>query len=201
MTMPTNRYVLPELVERTPEGTRVSDPYSRLFEDRIIFVGTPLDDTTSNDVIAQLLYLEMKDNTRTISIYINSAGGYMSSASAIIDTMDFIESPVATTIIGEAGGASALVAMSAQSRLILPNAKILLKQPGMGSMQGKESDLGIQAKELEALREFVSSTIAKHSTLTQQEADIRIEHQLILTAQEALDMGLVDEVISPRKKK
>ena len=201
--MPTSRYVLPQYEERTPYGFKRQDPYTKLFEDRIIFLGVQVDDASADDVMAQLLVLESQDPDRDITLYINSPGGSFTALTAIYDTMQYIKPDITTVCLGQAASAAAvlLAAGSPGKRLALPNARILIHQPAMGGQGGGQaSDLEIQANEIMRMREWLEETLAHHSGRTKEQVSADIERDKILTAQGALEYGLVDQVLASRKE-
>ena len=202
--MPTSRYVLPQYEERTPYGFKRQDPYTKLFDDRIIFLGVQVDDASADDVMAQLLVLESQDPDRDITLYINSPGGSFTALTAIYDTMQYIKPEITTVCLGQAASAAAvlLAAGSPGKRLALPNARILIHQPAMGGEGGggQASDLEIQANEIMRMREWLEETLAHHSGRTKEQISSDIERDKILTAQAALDYGLVDQVLASRKE-
>ena len=201
--MPTSRYVLPQYEERTAYGFKRQDPYTKLFEDRIIFLGVQVDDASADDVMAQLLVLESQDPDRDITLYINSPGGSFTALTAIYDTMQYIKPEITTVCLGQAASAAAvlLAAGSPGKRLALPNARILIHQPAMGGQGGGQaSDLEIQANEIMRMREWLEDTLAHHSGRTKEQISTDIERDKILTAQAALDYGLVDQVLASRKE-
>jgi ATP-dependent Clp protease protease subunit len=199
--MPQSRYVLPSFVERTSYGVKESNPYNKLFEERIIFLGVQIDDASANDVMAQLLCLESADPDREISMYINSPGGSFTSLMAIYDTMQFIRPDIQTVCLGQAASAAAvlLAAGTPGRRLAVQNARILIHQPAVESIYGQVSDLEIQAAEISRMRRLLESTLAKHSGRTPEQVREDIERDKILTAEEAKDYGIVDEIIQSRK--
>ncbi len=201
--MPTSRYVLPQYEERTAYGFKRQDPYTKLFEDRIIFLGVQVDDASADDVMAQLLVLESQDPDRDITMYINSPGGSFTALTAIYDTMQYIKPDITTVCLGQAASAAAvlLAAGTAGKRLALPNARILIHQPAMGGEGGggQASDIEIQANEILRMREWLEDTLARHSGRSKEEVSRDIERDKILTAQGALDYGLVDQVLASRK--
>ena len=201
--MPTSRYVLPQYEERTAYGMKRQDPYTKLFEDRIIFLGVQVDDASADDVMAQLLVLESQDPDRDITLYINSPGGSFTALTAIYDTMQYIKPEVTTVCLGQAASAAAvlLAAGSPGKRLALPNARILIHQPAMGGEGGggQASDLEIQANEIMRMREWLEETLAFHSGRTKEQVSTDIERDKILTAKSALEYGLVDQVLESRK--
>ena len=202
--MPTSRYVLPQYEERTPYGFKRQDPYTKLFDDRIIFLGVQVDDASADDVMAQLLVLESQDPDRDITLYINSPGGSFTALTAIYDTMQYIKPEITTVCLGQAASAAAvlLAAGSPGKRLALPNARILIHQPAIGGEGGggQASDLEIQANEIMRMREWLEETLAHHSGRTKEQISSDIERDKILTAQAALDYGLVDQVLAYRKE-
>ena len=172
--MPSNRYVLPSFEERTPYGYKRQDPYAKLFEDRIIFLGTQVDDASADDIMAQLLVLEAQDPERDITLYINSPGGSFTAMTAIYDTMQFIRPEIQTVC--------------------------LIHQPALSGQQGGQaSDIEIHANEVMRMREWTAQTLALHSGKTYEEVDRSIERDNILTAAAALEYGLVDKVLESRK--
>ena len=197
---PSSRYIIPEFRERSTYGERVHNPYTKLFEERIIFLGVQIDDASADDVMAQLLCLESMDPDRDISIYINSPGGSFTALTAIYDTMQFIRPEVSTVCLGQAASAAAvlLAAGTKGKRFALPNSRILIHQPySEGGGQG--SDIEIQAREILRMRALLESLLARHSGRTEDQVRQDIERDKILTAEEAVEYGLVDEVIQSRK--
>ncbi len=197
---PTARYVLPAFEERTSYGFKKLDPYTKLFEERIIFLGAPIDDTSANDVMAQLLTLESMDPDRDISVYINSPGGSFTALTAIYDTLMFVKPDVQTICMGQAASAAAvlLAAGTPGKRLALPNARILIHQPySEGGGQG--SDIEIQANEILRMRALLEEMLARHTGRTIEQVATDIERDKILTAEEAVEYGLVDRVVNSRK--
>jgi ATP-dependent Clp protease protease subunit len=195
------RYVLPSYVERTSYGMKESNPYNKLFEERIVFVGAPIDDTLANDVIAQLIALEGMDTDRTISLYINSPGGSLTAMTAIYDTMRYVKPDIETTCVGQAASAAAtlLAAGSPGKRAALPHARILIHQPSTEGGYGQASDLEIQANEILRQREELEEILARHSGRPVEQVRADIERDRFLTAQEAREYGLIDEIITSRK--
>jgi len=193
--------VLPSFVERTSYGVKESNPYNKLFEERIIFVGVQIDDASANDVMAQLLYLESVDPDRDIIMYINSPGGSFTSLMAIYDTMQFARPDVQTYCLGQAASAAAvlLAAGTPGKRYALPNARVLIHQPAMEGVYGQVSDLQIQADEIQRVRRLMESTLARHTNKSADDIRTDIERDKILTADEARDYGIVDEVLAYRK--
>jgi len=199
--MPQSRYVLPSFVERTSYGVKESNPYNKLFEERIIFLGVQIDDASANDVMAQLLCLESADPDREISMYINSPGGSFTSLMAIYDTMQFIRPDIQTVCLGQAASAAAVLLAAGTSgrRLAVQNARILIHQPSVEGIYGQVSDLEIQAAEISRVRRLMETTLAKHSGRSEAQVREDIERDKILTAEEARDYGIVDEIIQSRK--
>ncbi|WP_083602920.1 ATP-dependent Clp protease proteolytic subunit [Bowdeniella nasicola] len=196
-----NRYVLPQFEERTAYGYRRQDPYGKLFEDRIIFLGVQVDDASADDVMAQLLVLESQDPDGLITMYINSPGGSFTAMTAIYDTMQYIRPQIQTVCLGQAASAAAvlLAAGSPGKRLALPNARVLIHQPAMEGAHGQASDIEIIADEVERMRSWLEETLAKHSSRSAEDIRRDIERDKILTAQQALAYGLVDQVLESRK--
>ena len=200
---PAGRYVLPSFVERTSYGIKEMNPYNKLFEERIIFLGVQIDDASANDVMAQLITLESIDPDRDILIYINSPGGSMTSMMAIYDTMQYVQPEIQTFCLGQAASAAAvlLAAGTKGKRMALPNSRILIHQPAIESGYGQSSDLEIQAREIQRMRQAMEQVLARHTG--RDEALIRhdIERDKFLTAHEAKDYGLVDDVLTMIKRK
>jgi ATP-dependent Clp protease protease subunit len=199
--MPQSRYVLPSFVERTSYGMKESNPYNKLFEERIIFLGVQVDDASANDVMAQLLVLESEDPDRDILMYINSPGGSFTSLMAIYDTMQYVRPEITTVCLGQAASAAAvlLAAGTPGKRLAVPNARILIHQPAMEGAYGQVSDLEIQSNEIQRVRRLMESTLARHTNRTAEEVRESIERDRILTAEEAKEYGIVDTVLPYRK--
>ncbi len=201
LNVPQARYILPSFVERTSYGVKESNPYNKLFEERIIFLGVQIDDASANDVMAQLLTLESTDPDREIVIYINSPGGSFTSMTAIYDTMQFVRPHIRTVCLGQAASAAAvlLAAGSKGMRMALPNSRILIHQPATEGVYGQVSDLEIQAKEIQRMRTSLEEILSRHSNKTPEEVRVDIERDKILTAAEAKAYGLVDDVLEYRK--
>ncbi|MBP2319797.1 ATP-dependent Clp protease protease subunit [Kibdelosporangium banguiense] len=199
--LPQSRYVLPSFVERTSYGVKESNPYNKLFEERIIFLGVQIDDASANDVMAQLLYLESVDPDRDIEMYINSPGGSFTSLMAIYDTMQYVRPDVRTTCLGQAASAAAvlLAAGTPGKRMALPNARILIHQPSLEGVYGQVSDLEIQANEIQRLRRQMEITLAHHTRKQPDDIKADIERDKILTAEDAKAYGIIDEVLPYRK--
>jgi len=199
---PASRYILPQFEERTSYGSKVRDPYSKLFEDRIVFLGVQIDDTSADDTMAQLLVLESQDPDRDITIYINSPGGSQTALTAIYDTMQYIRPQIQTVCLGQAASAAAvlLAAGSPGKRLALPNARVMIHQPRIdGGSRAQASDIEIYAEEILRMREWIETTLAHHSGQTAEKVREDIERDTFLSAQEALEYGLVDQVLASRK--
>jgi ATP-dependent Clp protease, protease subunit len=202
MIRPTARHVLPEFHERTTQGHRVLDPYSKLLEERIVFLGTQIDDTSANDVVAQLMHLEHADPDRDISIYINSPGGSFTAMTLVYDTMQFVTCDIETVCLGQAASAAAvlLAAGTRGKRLALPGSRIMIHQPALAEpIRGQSSDLEIQAREMLRTRALLEELLARHTG--QDIARIRedIEHDHYLSADEAVAYGLIDRATRSRK--
>ena len=199
---PSMNYYIPQWEERTSYGFRRIDPYAKLFEDRIIFLGTPISDDIANAVMAQLLCLESMDPDRDISVYINSPGGSFTALTAIYDTMQFVKPDIQTVCMGQAASAAAvlLAAGTPGKRLALPNARVLIHQPAMeGGGYAQASDIEIHANELIRMREWLELTISHHTGRDIELVRKDIERDKILTAQQALEYGIVDQVLASRK--
>ncbi len=199
---PTSRYILPQFEERTAYGFKRQDPYAKLVEDRIIFLGVQIDDASADDVMAQLLVLEAQDPEREITLYINSPGGSQTALTAIYDTMQYIKPQVQTVCLGQAASAAAvlLAAGSPGKRLALPNARVMIHQPRIeGGQRAQASDIEIYAEEMLRMREWLEATLAAHTGQTAAKVRKDIERDRFLSAQEAKDYGLVDAVLESRK--
>lgn len=201
MKVPDMRYILPSFVEHSTYGAKESNPYNKLFEERIIFLGTQVDDASANDIMAQLLVLEGLDPDRDITMYINSPGGSFTSLMAIYDTMQYVRPDVQTVCLGQAASAAAvlLAAGTPGKRAALPNARVLIHQPASGGVQGQVSDLEIQAKEIERMRTLMEKTLARHTGRTEEQVRIDTDRDKILTAKEAKEYGIIDQVFEYRK--
>ena len=196
---PSSRYVLPQMEERTSYGFKRMDPYNKLFEERIIFLGTQIDDVSANDVMAQLLTLESMDPDRDISIYINSPGGSFTALTAIYDTMQFVRPDIQTTCLGQAASAAAIIlaAGTPGKRFALQNSRILIHQPSTEG-GGQASDIEIQAREVLRMRKLLEKMLADNTGKSIEEVSRDIERDKILTAEEAVEYGLVDRVLTTR---
>ena len=196
-----SRYVIPRFVERTSQGVREYDPYAKLFEERVIFLGVQIDDASANDVMAQLLCLESMDPDRDISVYINSPGGSFTALTAIYDTMQFVKPDIQTVCMGQAASAAAilLAAGAPGKRLALPNSRILIHQPYTEGTFGQTSDIEIQANEILRMRELLEKMISDHSGRSLEQVSHDIERDKILTAEGAVEYGLIDAVLQSLK--
>jgi ATP-dependent Clp protease protease subunit len=195
--------LVPMVIEQTTRGfERAYDIYSRLLKDRILFIGTPIDDYVANLVIAQLLFLQMEDKDKDINVYINSPGGSVTAGLAIYDTMQFIKCDVATYCVGQAAsmGAVLLSAGAKGKRFVLPNSRVMIHQP-WGGVQGAASDISIQAKEILKLRDRINEILAHHTGQSLEKIQRDTDRDYFMSAQESKDYGLVDEVIVKEEKK
>lgn len=200
LIQPQSRYILPEFRERTANGERVHNPYTKLFEERIIFLGVQIDDASADDVMAQLLVLESLDPDRDISMYINSPGGSYTAMTAIYDTMQFVKPDIQTICLGQAASAAAvlLAAGTHGKRFALPHARVLIHQPYTeGGGQG--SDIEIQANEILRMRSEMEGILSLHSGRSLEQVQVDIERDKILTADQAKEYGIIDQVIESRK--
>ena len=191
--------LVPMVVEQTPRGERAYDIYSRLLKDRIVFIGSPIDDDVANLVIAQLLFLEAEDPDKDINVYINSPGGIVTAGMAIYDTMQFIKPPVAAVCIGQAASmAAVLLAGGAEGkRTALPNARILIHQP-MGGTHGQATDIKIQAEEILRLREHLNGILSKHTGQPIERIAVDTERDYYMSADQAKAYGIIDQVVAKR---
>jgi len=198
---PTMDYYIPQWEERTSYGMRRIDPYTKLFEDRIIFLGTPISDDIANAVMAQLLCLQQMDAERDIEIYINSPGGSFTALTAIYDTMRYIKPDVRTVCLGQAASAAAVIlaAGTKGKRLALPNSRILIHQPATEGGYGQSSDIEIQAREILRIRSLMEQMLADDTGKTMEEISRDIERDKYLTADQALEYGIIDEVLTSLK--
>jgi len=197
-----NHYVLPSFIERTSYGIKESNPYSKMFEERIVFLGVPLSDAVANDVMAQLITLESVDPDRDITMYINSPGGAFTAMTALYDTMQYVRPDISTVCLGQASSAAAilLAAGTPGKRMALPNSRILIHQPAMEGGYGQGSDIEIHAKEILRMRGLLEELLARHSGQPIDTVRRDIERDKILTAPMAKEYGLVDTVLAGRKK-
>ena len=197
-----NRYIIPSFVERTSYGVKESNPYNKLFEDRIIFLGVQIDDASANDVMAQLLVLEGIDPDRDIIMYINSPGGSFTAMTAIYDTMTYVRPDIQTVCLGQAASAAAVL-LSADTpgkRMALPNSRIIIHQPATEGGYGQGSDIEIQAKEIMRMRTQLEELVSRHTGQSIEKVRKDIDRDKILTATEAKEYGLVDNILASRKK-
>ena len=192
--------LVPMVVEQTNRGERAYDIYSRLLRDSIIFIGTPIDDNVANLVTAQLLFLEAEDPERDISLYINSPGGSISAGLAVYDTIQFIRNDVTTICVGQAASMAAvlLTAGSPKKRFSLPNSRILIHQPWMSGLQGQATDIDIHAKEILRIRAILNKILAHHTGQPIERIEKDVERDYIMSAGQAKEYGIIDEVISKR---
>jgi ATP-dependent Clp protease protease subunit len=197
---PVYNYLVPTVVEQTNRGERAFDIYSRLLKERIIFLGTPIDDTVANLMIAQLLHLESEDPDKDISIYVNSPGGEITGLFAIYDTMQYIKPDIQTICVGQAASAAAVLlgAGTKGKRFALPHARILIHQPH-GGAQGQAVDIEIQAKEIIRMRELLDQLLAHHTGQTAEKVGHDTDRDFIMSAPEAKEYGIIDEVITNRE--
>ena len=199
---PMGRYILPQFEERTSYGMKRLDPYTKMFEDRIIFLGVQVDDASADDIIAQLIVLESQDPDRDILMYIDSPGGSFTAMTAIYDTMQYIRPDIQTFVVGQAASAAAVLlgAGAPGKRYALPNARILIHQPALaGGDYGQASDIEIQANEVLRMRTWLEETLALHTGRTAEQTARDIERDKILSSAEAKEYGLIDEVLLSRK--
>jgi ATP-dependent Clp protease protease subunit len=196
-----SRYVLPSFIERTSYGIKESNPYNKLFEERIIFLGVQIDDASANDVMAQLICLEGTDPDRDIIMYINSPGGSFTSLMAIYDTMQYVRPDISTFCLGQAASAAAvlLAAGTNGKRFALPNTRVLVHQPATEGFYGQVSDLEIQASEISRMRTLLETTLSRHTGQSSEQIKADIERDKIFTAEEAKAYGIIDDIIPSRK--
>lgn len=196
-----NQILIPTIIEKTQMGERAYDIYSRLLKDRIVFLGTPIDDTVANVIIAQLLFLESEDPKKDINLYINSPGGSVYAGLAIYDTMQYIKPNVVTTCVGVAMSMGALILAGGEkgSRFALPNARVMIHQLS-GGFQGPAADIEIQAKEALTLRSRLDEILSKHTGQSLKRVSADTDRDYFMTAKEAKDYGIIDKVIEERKR-
>ncbi len=197
-----NQTLVPMVIEQTSRGyERAYDIYSRLLKDRIVFIGTPIDDMIANLIIAQMLFLQMEDVTKEISVYINSPGGSVTAGLAIYDTMQFVKCDVATYCVGQASSMGALLLMAGTKgkRHTLPNSRIMIHQP-WGGVQGAAEDISRHAKEILKMRDKINEIIALHTGQSLEKIQKDTDRDYFMSAQEARDYGIIDEVIVNKKK-
>ena len=197
-----SRYVLPSFVERTSYGVKEMNPYNKLFEDRIIFLGVQIDDASANDVMAQLLTLESLDPDRDISIYINSPGGSFTAMTAIYDTMQYVRPDIVTVCLGQAASAAAvlLAAGTPGKRMALPHSRIIIHHPATEGGYGQGSDIEIQAREILRMRTQLEDMLSRHCNRPIEQVRKDIDRDKIMTAEESKEYGLVDTILTSRKK-
>ncbi len=197
-----NRYTLPSFVERTSYGVKETNPYTKMFEERIIFLGVQIDDVSANDVMAQLIVLESMEPDRDITMYINSPGGSFTALTAIYDTMQYIRPDIQTVCMGQAASAAAvlLAAGTPGKRMALPNSRIIIHQPATEGGYGQGSDIEIQAREIMRMRTLLESMLSRHTGQSVDKVRKDIDRDKIFTADEALEYGMIDQVLSSRKK-
>src|SRR5206468_4698220 len=200
--MEITNYMVPVVVEQTARGERSFDIYSRLLKERIVFLGTPIDDAVGNLIMAQLLHLESEDPEKDINLYVNSPGGSMTSLFAIYDTMQYIRPDVSTIVMGQAASAAAVIlaAGAKGKRYALPHSRILIHQPH-GGAQGQAVDIEIQAKEILRYRSLLDQILAEHTGQPIEKVKTDTDRDFIMTSEQAKDYGLIDEVFAPRKMK
>jgi ATP-dependent Clp protease protease subunit len=193
-------YLVPTVVEQTPRGERAFDIYSRLLKERIIFLGTPIDDGVANLIMAQLLHLEGEDPDKDIALYINSPGGSTTSLMAIYDTMEFVKPDIATYCMGQAASAAAVLlsAGRAGKRFALPHSRIMIHQPHISGLEGQATDIEIHAREIIRIKTEINQLLAQHTGKEVDEIKSDTERDFWMTAPEALEYGLVDEVLEGR---
>ncbi|MFQ5966895.1 MAG: ATP-dependent Clp protease proteolytic subunit [Acidimicrobiia bacterium] len=198
--MSGENYLVPTVVETTSRGERAFDIYSRLLKDRIVFLGTPIDDTVANLIMAQLLHLESEDPDKEIALYINSPGGNITSLFAVYDTMQYIKPPVSTVCMGMAASAAAVILAGGapEKRMALPHARVMLHQP-TGGAQGQASDIEIQARLIVHMREQINRILSERTGQEYDKIAIDTERDFWMTAEEALEYGIVDSVLSRRE--
>ncbi|MBV7696489.1 ATP-dependent Clp protease proteolytic subunit [Streptomyces sp. TRM70350] len=202
MTRPSARHVLPEFTERTSFRHKTMDPYSKLLEERIVLLGTPIDDTSANDVMAQFMHLEYQDPDRDVSLYINSPGGSFSAMSAVYDTIRYVGCDVETICLGQAGPNAAvlLAAGTPGKRFALPGARVVISQPALPEpIEGQTTDLALQAEELARVRTRLEELLVRHTGRTHAQVSADIERDRVLTSEEALEYGLIDRIVPSRK--
>ena len=199
---PQGNYTLPRFEERTANGIKVTDPFSKLFEDRIVFLGVGLYDEIADAIMAQMLVLESQDPDRDITIYINSPGGSQTALTAIYDTMRYIKPQVQTVCLGQAASAAAVILAAGDKgkRLALPNARVMIHQPSIqGGGRAQASDIEIYAEEMLRMRSWLEDTLARHTGQSVEKVRADIERDTFLDANETLEYGLVDQVLASRK--
>ncbi|QSB06536.1 ATP-dependent Clp protease proteolytic subunit [Natronoglycomyces albus] len=199
---PQARYIVPSFTEKTSYGVKEMNPYNKMFEDRIIFLGSPVDDTSANDIMSQLIVLEGNDPDRDITMYINSPGGSLTALMAIYDTMQYVRPDIQTVCMGQAASAAAvlLAAGTPGKRTALPNSRVIIHQPATEGTFGQASDMEIQAREILRMRTQLEEVLARHTGQSVEKIRKDIERDKIFTADEAAQYGIVDNVLAYRKK-
>lgn len=192
--------LVPIVIEKDGRGERAYDIYSKLLKERIVFLGSAIDDNVANVILAQLLFLESEDPSRDIYLYVNSPGGYITSGLAIYDTMQYIKSPVITMCTGQAASMGAVLLAGGEpgKRFALPHSRILIHQP-LGGVQGQATDINIQAKEILRVREEINRIFVKHTNQPFEKISIDTERDFYMTAEQAKDYGIIDEIVEKRK--
>lgn len=196
-----NEYYVPSIIEQTPRGEYRYDIYSRLLKDRVIFIGTGIDDGLANAVIAQLLFLQMEDPKKDVHVYVHSPGGYVTAGMAIYDTMQYVTCDICTYCIGQAAsmGAVLLAAGTKGKRFALPNARIMIHQP-MGGAQGQATDISIQAQEILRMKKKLNEILSHHTGQSIEKVEKDTDRDRFMSAIEAKEYGIVDEVVTSRKE-
>jgi ATP-dependent Clp protease protease subunit len=198
---PSSRYILPEFRERTAQGERVTNPYAKLFESRIVFLGTVVDDTVADDIMAQLLCLEELDNERDIWLYINSPGGSYTAMTAIYDTLQFISPHVATVCLGQAASAAAVLLAGGTpgKRFVLPHARVMIHQPSIQGTYGQGSDIEVAAAEIARMRTEMEHLLAAHTGQSAEQIRADVDRDKFMRAEEVVAYGIADQIIPSRK--
>ena len=196
-----NMTLVPMVVEQTNRGERAYDIYSRLLRDNIIFIGTPIDDNVANVVTAQLLFLAAEDPEKDVALYINSPGGVVTAGMAIYDTMQFVKPDVSTICIGQAASIAALLlaAGAPAKRFALPNSRVLIHQPTMGGLSGQATDIDIHAREILRIRANINEIMARHTGQSLEKVEHDVERDFWMSAQQAREYGMIDEIIYKHK--
>lgn len=199
---PQSRYIMPQFTERTPYGVKTQDAYSKLFEDRIVFLGAPVDDASADDIMSQLLVLESQDADRDIIMYINSPGGTFTALTAIYDTMMYVKPDIQTVCLGQASSVSSIILAAGTNgkRFALPNARVMIHQPSTGGERGQASDIEIQAAEALRISKWMEETVSLHTGQPVNVVAKDIERDKFFTAHEAVAYGIIDQVLEPRKR-
>lgn len=189
---------LPQIAEKTPYGFHYTNPFDILYGDRVVFINDFIDDNVAGNVVAQLLALESKDSRSGVSVYLNTPGASLDAVFAIVDTLNYISCPVTTVCIGQCSGASSLILVNGDKRLMLPNARVLLRQPSTGQQFAKATDITLQANELTRLRARFEEEIVKHTKIEDSKITKFTQHETVLTTDDCIKYGLVDEVLINR---